>query len=156
MKLLCTHGTYRTCSANKGKDSCVWSGYLTSFVCCLSETTNCAKASFSLLLIILGSISNYRIPELILIFSQDNVGGGGGNLTPGNNNGNPGDNGVNGDTLDNMKQSPGTAPGTPRDSGGGSEPLPDFNLPNFPAPGNSVSDRARLSISQAKSEKNPG
>ena len=62
-------------------------------------------------------------------------------MTPGNNNGNPGDNGVNGDTLDNMKQSPGTAPGTPRDSGGGSEPLPDFNLPNFPAPGNSVSDR---------------
>lgn len=62
-------------------------------------------------------------------------------MTPGNNNGNPGDNGVNGDTLDNMKQSPGTAPTTPRDSGGGSEPLPDFNLPNFPPPGNSVSDR---------------
>ena len=49
--------------------------------------------------------------------------------------------GVNGDTLDNMKQSPGTAPTTPRDAGGGSEPLPDFNLPNFPQPGNSVSDR---------------
>ena len=118
----------------------------TSFVCCLSETTNCAKASFSLFLNILESISNYRIiPDLILIISQDNVGGSG-NLTPGNNNGNPGDNGVNGDTLDNMKQSPGTAPGTPRDSGGGSDPLPDFNLPNFPAPGNSVSDRDETTL----------
>lgn len=54
-------------------------------------------------------------------------------MTPGNNN--PGDNGVNGDTLDNMKHSPGTAPNTPRDG----EPNMDFNMSNFSQPGNSVS-----------------
>ena len=53
---------------------------------------------------------------------------------------NPSDNGLNGGpdpALENMKQSPGTAPNTPRDSGG--EPPMDFNMANFAPPGNSVS-----------------
>merc|ERR1719330_208046 len=93
----------------------------------------------------------YMMKNVPSTIPSDNVGGGG-NLTPGNNNGNPGDNGVNGDTLDNMKQSPGTAPATPRDSGGGSEPLPDFNLPNFPAPGNSNESEAILKIKESMQE----
>lgn len=56
-------------------------------------------------------------------------------MTPGGSN--PSDNGVNGDPLENMKQSPGTAPNTPRDTG--AEPPMDFNMSNFAPPGNSVS-----------------
>ena len=69
--------------------------------------------------------------------SQDSGG-----MTPGPGNNNTGDNGVNGDTLENMKQSPGTAPNTPRDAGAGSEPPMDFNMTNFAPPGNSVSLRS--------------
>ena len=50
-------------------------------------------------------------------------------------NNNQGDNGVNGETLENMKHSPGTAPNTPRDG----EPGMDFNMANFSQSGNSVS-----------------
>ena len=50
---------------------------------------------------------------------------------------NSGENGVNAETLDNMKHSPGTAPNTPRDG----EPQMDFNLPNFSQQGNSVSNK---------------
>ena len=47
-----------------------------------------------------------------------------------------GDNGVNGDTLDNMKHSPATAPNTPRD---GDPAMAEFNMSNFSQGGSSVS-----------------
>ena len=50
-------------------------------------------------------------------------------------NNNQADNGVNGETLENMKHSPGTAPNTPRDG----EPGMEFNMANFSQSGNSVS-----------------
>ena len=61
-----------------------------------------------------------------------------------------GDNGVNGDTLDNMKHSPATAPATPRD---GDPAMADFNMSNFSQGGSSVSSGQTdgLSLSQHSS-----
>jgi len=78
--------------------------------------------------------------------------GDSGGMTPGPGNNNTGDNGVNGDTLENMKQSPGTAPNTPRDAGAGSEPPMDFNMTNFAPPGNSNESEAILKIKESMQE----
>ena len=53
----------------------------------------------------------------------------------GTSSGGEGPGGVNGDTLDNMKSSPATAPTTPREG----ENNMDFNMPNFPQGGENVS-----------------
>merc|ERR1719378_1530292 len=69
-----------------------------------------------------------------------------GDMPPATNN--SGENGVNAETLDNMKHSPGTAPNTPRDG----EPQMDFNLPNFSQQGNSNESEAILKIKESMQE----
>ena len=74
----------------------------------------------------------YNNDDITTVYCQEGPG-----LPPGPGPTNPGEGGVNGDTLENIKHSPGTAPNTPRDG----EPGMDFNMANFSQPGNSVSSR---------------
>jgi len=86
-------------------------------------------------------------PEGDPLYMMKNVpnsmpGEGGGGLGSGTSSGGEGPGGVNGDTLDNMKSSPATAPTTPREGDSNME----FNMPNFPQGGENNESAAILKI----------